>query len=81
MEVIGKKEVLEKLSRAVKRHPTQRAAAKAMGVSAAQLCNALNDSCPLPPNLLKELGISRETVYLATKRLPMKYRDGATKDL
>lgn len=81
MEVMTKLEVLRKLENAVNKHPTQRAAAKAMGVSAAQLCNALGDNSPIPPNVLKELGFVRETVYLQTKKLPMKYRDGATKDL
>lgn len=81
MELLPKTDVLAKLKAKVSRFPSQTEAAEKFGVSRAQLCNALADKAPIPPKILAQLGIVRETVYLDTKKLPPKYRDGATRDL
>jgi hypothetical protein len=43
-------------------HPTQRAAAKALGVSAPFLTMVLKGKRQIPPKILKKLGLQRDIV-------------------
>lgn len=73
--LLTKQEVLQKIEDFCKPYVSYKAAAKAVGITVAQLANARNDREPPPPKLLRKLNINRESLYVV--EMEEKYRDGS----
>ena len=75
MQVLTKQQVLKKIETFCQPYATFAAAAKTLGCTPAQLSDARNDRTPVPPAILKKLGIERASIYVVD--LDSKYLDGA----
>lgn len=73
--LLTKQEVLKRIEDYCKPYVNYKAAAKAAGITVAQLSNARLDREPVPPKLLRKLNITREPLYVV--EMEEKYRDGS----
>lgn len=73
--LLTKADVLKRIEAYCKPYVSYTAAAKAAGITPAQLANARLDREPPPPKLLRKIGVLREPLYVID--MEEKYRDGS----
>lgn len=74
-KILTKQEVINRIEDLCKPYVSNKAAAKAFGITPSQLTNARLDREPPPPKLLRRIGVMRESLYVTD--LEPRFRDGA----
>ena len=77
LEILTKTQVIDLVRKKSRKHTSASTYADAIGVTRPQRSQALADKIPMPPGVLKDIGVTRVTLYVRGK-VPTRFLDGST---